>query len=143
MPAVLSCYYLDEPLAEEERPFVERALLGHWAKFKTGATTLIEKRVPLVLPTPDAQGLYADTPEQRAAKVRANLRHAGIHADIGRQVAWIMPQDGDWDAVFQFAIREETGYAPFVVQRWYREHEQIVRGPVRVVDTQMLLSGLE
>lgn len=143
MALTLSCYFLDDALSRDERQFVESAMLGPWAKFKTGATALTEKRVPLVLPLPDAQGHYPGTPEQRATSVRSHLRHAGIRSDTGRQVVWIMPQDPEWDAIFQYAIREETGFAPYVVQRWYRQQNSIVRGKVRVVDTQMLIEGLE
>jgi hypothetical protein len=103
---------------------------------------LSEKRVPLVLPMPNADGDYAETREQRAEHVRLHLRHAGIRADNGRQVAWITPENSDWDAIFQFAIREETGYAPFVVQRWFIDEGKLVRGDVRVIDTQMLLRDL-
>jgi hypothetical protein len=70
------------------------------------------------------------------------LRHAGIRAFNGRQVVWVMPRDTDWDAVFQYAIREETGFGPFVAQRWFIEDGVQVRGSVRVVNTQMLLCGL-
>lgn len=144
MTFILSCYYLDEPLSLEELLFTEQTLLGPWAKFKTGAASLVERRVPLVLPAPDSAGRYDDLPEQRARRIRGNLLHAGIAADIGRQVVWIMPADVRWDAIFQFAIREATGLAPFVVQRWYRNaHQQVVRGQVRVIDTQMLITGLE
>ena len=143
MALILSCYYLDEPLSVAERLFVEQALIGPWAKFKTGASALLEKRVPLVLPAPDVRGGYRDKPEQRADRIRGNLRHAGIQSDAGRQVVWVMPQDLQWDAIFQFAIREETGLAPFVVQRWYRDQQQVVRGQARVIDTQMLIAGLE
>jgi hypothetical protein len=78
----------------------------------------------------------------RAERVRSNLRHAGIRADAGRQVVWVMPQDADWDAIFQFAIREETGFAPYVAQRWFPEDGELVRGRVRVIDTDMMLRGL-
>jgi hypothetical protein len=143
MTRSLSCYFLDQALDDEERELVTRVLLGPWAKFRTGASVLVEKRVPLVLPTPNADGSYFYNAEQRAEQVRRNLRHAGIREDAGHQVLWIMPADSEWDAIFQFAIREETGFAPFVVQRWYREGEQMVRGTVRVVDTHMLIQGLE
>lgn len=142
MTSVLSCYYLDEPLAEQELPFVEKTLLGPWAKFKTGASALEQKRVPLVLPTPGADGMYAGDRERRAEQMRSNLRRAGMRADIGRQVVWIMPRDSEWDAIFQFAIRLETGFAPYVVQRWFMENDTLARGPVRVVDTHMLVQGL-
>ncbi len=142
MPAILSCYYLDEALDDAEMQFATRALVGHWAKFRTGAGALTQKRVPAVLPLPDENGIYAQSREERAEGVRANLRHAGIRADRGRQVVWVTPYDPDWDAIFQFAIREETGYAPFVAQRWFNENGVLVRGSLRVVDTQMLLSRL-
>ncbi len=138
----LSCYYLDEPLTDDERDFVERVLLGPWAKFKTGAAALVQKRVPQVLPVPDADGTYTDSREQRAERIRPNLQRAGIRADNGRQVVWIMPRDTEWDAIFQYAIREETGLAPFVVQRWFVENGVAVRKDVRVVDTQMLIQRL-
>ena len=142
MALSLSCYYLDEPLNEEELQFVGQILLGPWAKFKTGADTLTQKRVPLVLPAPDAHGRYPDTREQRAERVRRNLRKAGIRADNGRQIVWVTPHDHEWDAIFQFAIREETGFAPYLAQRWFVENDVVVRGAVRVVDTQMLVQGL-
>lgn len=142
MPQPLSCYYLDEPLDDAEFAFVSQALIGPWAKFRTRALSIEQKRVPNVLPLPDEHGQYHGTREQRAETVRANLRHAGIRLDNGRQVVWVMPRDQEWDAIFQFAIREETGFAPFVAQRWYVERGVAVRGHVRVVDTQLLIDGL-
>jgi hypothetical protein len=142
MAFILSCYYLDEALDEQDLQFVRQTLVGPWAKFKTGAASLAQKRVPSVLPAPDANGLYAEAREQRAERVRPNLRRAGIHADVGRQVVWVMPRNTEWDAIFQFAIRQETGVAPFVVQRWFMEKSELVRRQARVVDTQMLMRGL-
>jgi hypothetical protein len=142
MSLILSCYYLDEPLAEQDLEFVHNSLIGPWAKFRSDAATLAQKRVPGVLPLPDRHGVYAEDREQRAERVRANLRHAGIRADNGRQVVWVTPRDADWDAIFQFAIREETGIAPYVAQCWFPQNGVLVRGSVRVVDTQMLLRGL-
>jgi len=142
MASSLSCYYLDEPLNGNDLAFVTQTLVGPWARFKTGAASLVQRRVPAVLPAPDIHGVYAHDREQRAEGIRKNLRHAGIGADAGRQVVWVMPRDTDWDAIFQFAIREETGLAPFVVQRWFLDDGQPVRKPARVVDTQLLLQGL-
>lgn len=139
----LSCYYLDQGLDEDERAFVARTLLGPWARFKTGARELRERRVPAVLPLPLADGHYADSREMRAQQVRANLRHAGIRVDAGRRVVWITPPDTEWDAIFQFAIREETGYAPFVAQRWFLHDGKPVREAMRIIDAEMLLRGLE
>jgi hypothetical protein len=142
MPRILSCYYLDEPLSDHERHFVESVLLGPWARFKTGATSLSEKRVPLVLPMPNEDGTYDESREERAEHVRLHLRHAGIRNDNGRQVAWVAPRDTEWDAIFQFAIREETGLAPFVVQRWFVQGDTSARGEPRVIDTQMMIQNL-
>jgi hypothetical protein len=138
MRQTLSCYYLDEPLADDELAFVTQALIGPWAKFKTGAAALEQRRVPAVLPAPDEHGAYVESREQRGERMRANLQHAGIRADAGHQVVWVMPRDSDWDAIFQFAIRAETGFAPFVAQRWFEQEGELVRGSVRVVNTQML-----
>lgn len=142
MPLILTCYYLDEPLIDAELQFVQQTLVGPWAKFKTGATALQQKRVPGVLPAPDANGRYGASREHRAEIVRGNLKHADIAADAGRQVVWLMPKDSEWDAIFQFAIREETGYGPFAVQRWFMENATPVRRELRVFDTQLLLRGL-
>lgn len=138
----LSCYYLDAPLAESELRFLEQTLLGPWARFKTGASALVQKRVPLVLPAPGPSGEYTEDRERRAERVRANLQHAGIRADIGHQVVWIMPNDIEWDAIFQYAIRVETGFAPFVAQRWFVEDGALVRRDIRVIDTHMLVQRL-
>ena len=143
MTLAISCYYLDEPLDEAELQFVRQALIGPWARFRTGAAAVEQKRVLAVLPLPQADGTYAEDREQRAERIRANLRHAGIRADAGRQVVWVMPRDPEWDAIFQFAIREETGFGPYVAQRWFMENGTPVRGKVRVIDTQMLLRGLQ
>jgi hypothetical protein len=142
MALTLPCYYLDEPLSDDELQFARQTLIGPWAKFRTNAIELAQKRVPAVLPVPDEHGNYAEDREQRAERVRANLRHAGIRADNGRQVVWVAPPDGEWDAIFQYAIREETGLGPFVVQRWFPENGILIRRSVRVVNTQMLLQGL-
>jgi len=142
MALILPCYYLDEPLTEAELDFVKQSLIGPWAKFKTRAADIEQRRVPAVLPTPDEHGRYEENREQRAERMRANLRHAGIRASNGRQVVWVMAHDPEWDAIFQFAIREETGYAPYVAQRWFVQNGGLVRGPVRVLDTDLMIRAL-
>ncbi|HEX7646690.1 MAG TPA: hypothetical protein VF450_04705 [Noviherbaspirillum sp.] len=142
MAIILPCYYLDEALGDDELAFVQQCLVGPWAKFKTGAAGVELRRVPAVLPMPDEQGRYAQSREQRAEGVRANLRHAGIRAFNGRQVVWVMPRDAEWDAIFEYAIREETGYAPFVAQRWFVNNDVLVRGPLRLLDTEMMIRAL-
>ncbi len=143
MSALLNCYYLDEPLSDDELAFATRVLIGPCARFPTEAHGLRQVRVPAVLPLPDAQGRFAQGREERARQMRQNLRHAGVHADAGRRVLWVMPHDSEWDAIFRFAIREETGFGPFVAQRWFDHGTQRVRGGLRVIDTDMLLRGLE
>lgn len=142
MAFILSCYYLDEPLDEQELQLVRQTLLGPWARFKTGAMALAQKRVPAVLPAPDTNGIYSESREQRARRIRPHLRRAGMQADNGHQVVWVMPCDTDWDAIFQFAIRHETGFAPFVVQRWFMEDGSLIRKQARIVDTHMLMREL-
>lgn len=143
MTLVLSCYYLDEPLSGHELQFVKQTLIGPWARFRTGASDLQQKRVPAVLPLPEADGSYAEGREERAERIRANLRHAGIRADAGHQVVWVMPRDPEWDAIFQFAIRAETGFGPYVVQRWLAEPGTRAARDIKVIDTHMLLRGLQ
>lgn len=130
-------------MSDAERSLVEEVLLGPWAKFKTGATALAERRVPNVLPLPDETGHFGESREQRAKRVCANLRHAGILADAGHQVVWIMPRDSEWDAIFQCAIRAETGFAPYVLQRWFPEEDGLRQCPIRIIDTQRLIDGLQ
>jgi hypothetical protein len=138
----LSCYYIDDALDEDELEIVGKTLLGPWARFKTGASELKQKRVPFVVAAPDAQGQYALSREQRAKRIASNMRRAGIVADRGRRVAWIMPRDISWDAIFQYAIRCETGLGPFVVQRRLAQDGELVRSQLRIIDTQILLQGL-
>jgi hypothetical protein len=95
------------------------------------------------LPLPDEFGRFAETRERRARRIRANLLHAGISSDTGCQVVWLMPNNIEWDAIFQYAIREETGFAPYVLQRWFRENGEWARRDARIVNTQMLIQGLE
>jgi hypothetical protein len=142
MALILPCFYLDMPLSDAEVVFVRQSLIGPWAKFKTGAADIAQQRVPAVLPAPDETGHYAESREARAERIRANLRHAGITKWNGRQVLWIMPRDREWDAIFQFAIREETGYGPYVAQRWFPDNGALVQGTMRIVDTDTMLRAL-
>ena len=141
MSVPLSCYYLDEPLTDEEQTFLAQILIGPWARFKTGADYLVQRRVPFVVAAPEPSGQYLHSREHRSGQIIAHLRRAGIRADYGRRVAWLMPRDINWDAIFQFAIRRETGFGPYVVQRPFAD-DGLAPGQVRVIDTHMLLQGL-
>lgn len=133
---VLHVYYLDEPLSDEERQFIERTLLGHWADFKTGATGLEQRRIPMVLPI---DGDFAS----RIQTARGNLRRAGIGDDSGRQVAWIGTRDLSWTPIFMMAIAEETGFQPYFLKRWWPDSssDEMTRGELQIIDAQGLMSG--
>lgn len=141
MSTTLACYYLESPLDDDELAFLRGTLIGPWARFKTGASALVQKRVPTVLPIADVKDAVTSR-EQLAQQMRANLRHAGIFADAGRQVVWVAPRDTVWDAIFQCAIRMETGSGPYVVQRRHAEDGNRISGSIRVIDTEMLLRKL-
>ena len=138
---VINCYYMDEPLTEEEQEFVGRTLLGPWARFKTGAKSLAQRRVPTVLPTRNADGSFDQDMEERVRVARANLRRAGIGDDRGHQVAWIGARDAHWTGLMMFAIGEETGFAPYFVKRWFLEGEAFVRGEIQIIDGHGLMYG--
>ena len=106
----LRVYYLDEPLSDDERHRVERTLLGPWADFKTGATSIEQRRVPMIRPT---DGDHVT----RIPTVRANPRRVGIEDDCGRQFAWIGPGNVLWTSTFMTAIAEETGFHAHFLRR--------------------------
>ena len=141
MNRVLSCYYLDEPLSPEEREFAEESLLGQDARFHTGTTALVEKRIPNILPVPGKEGLFSSDPTAHVQLIKGNLRKAGIRADGGKQVLLVLPKEPAWAAIFQMAIYEETGYYPYTLQRWYYREETIEKGEPRIIDGHGLTEG--
>src|SRR5690606_30287043 len=112
MKKKLSCYYIDEPLSQEERDFAAETMLGPDARFPTGAVDIEERRIPNVLPIPGKDGLFADEPSSHIAMIKNNLRRAGIRSDGGIQVLFVLPRSMQWGALFQVAIYEETGFHP-------------------------------
>jgi hypothetical protein len=141
MNRTLSCYYLDEPLSPEERELAEQSLLGKNARFPTSATSMIEKRVPYILPIPGDDGMSSSDPTAHIQLIKRNLRKAGIRADGGEQVLFVLPKGIRWGAIFQIAIHQETGYSPFTLQRWYYDGDQPERREPRIVDVQGLMGG--
>lgn len=137
----LSCYCLDEPLTPEERAFAEETLLGTDARFQTGATELEERRIPNVLPVPGEEGLFATEPTAHVEAIKKNLRRAGIRGDGGVQVLFVLPQSLQWGSLFQMAIYEETGFFPYVLQRWYYDSEEPERREPRIFDAHGLHGG--
>ena len=118
MTHALHAYYLDEPLSVSEIDFADQSLIGDLARFRTNAHRIEQRRVPTVLPVVDARSLTATDLKAHMTLVRGNLRNAGIRADVGRQVLWVVPKDLRWGALLQNAIFEETGYMPFMFKRW-------------------------
>jgi len=118
MTHALHAYYLDEPLSESEVDFADQSLIGDRARFRTDADRIEQRRVPAVLPVVDARSLSVTDFKSHMTLVRGNLRNAGIRADVGRQVLWVVPKDLRWGVLLQNAIFEETGYMPFMFKRW-------------------------
>ncbi len=137
----LSCYYLDEPLSPEEREFSEESLLGKNSRFGTGATALVEKRIPNVLPVPGKNGLLSSEPAAHVQLIKANLRRAGIRGDGGKKVLLVIPKELSWGIIFQMAIYEETGYYPYTLQRWYYDEDAIEKREPRIIDGHGMMGG--
>lgn len=143
MGKVLNCYYLDEPLTPEERKFAEETLIGANSYYATGATSLVEKRVPNLLPVLDENSSFSDDVTARIQLVKKNLRKAGIRSDGGKQVVFVMPKDIGWSGVFQMAIHEETGFSPYAIQRWYYDEDEPERRDPRILDVHGMIGGKE
>lgn len=143
MATLLRCYHLDSALDRDELTFVSEAMLGPWSRFKLDAYEIVQHRVPAVLPLPGRDGQFIHSPEHRSHLVTQHLRHAGMERDINQRVVWVTPENLEWDAIFQHAIRSLTGFAPFVVQRWSRINDVAIPVPLRIIDAEMLLRGLE
>ena len=118
MTHTLHAYYLDEPLSVSELDFADESFIGDHARFRTDADRIEQRRVPAVLPVVDARTLSTTEFKSHMTLVRGNLRNAGIRADVGRQVLWVVPKDLRWGVLLQNAIYEETGYMPFMFKRW-------------------------
>ncbi len=131
----LSCYYVDEPLTPDEHQFAIDTLTGPGADFQTGATSLVEKRV-LWLSTSARELTDADV-----ERARKRLRDAGIQADVGRQVLFIIPRELSAARIFQAAIHAETGFYPFTLQRWNYALAEPEPDEPRIIDIHGLTCG--
>jgi len=125
-------YYLDEPLNEEELNFAKDALCQK--KGLKSIQSIEQIRVPTILPTPGKKGIFEEDVEDRTQLAMNNLIRAGINNDIGTQTTWIMPKETHWGTIFQLAIYEITGFAPYVIQRWRIEGEKKVKRDIRLID---------
>ncbi len=113
--------------------FVLEALESRGTIKSRKSTTVEYSRVPSVFPV-----LTADNTGDELAKLseplRKHLRKAGVQKERS-QPLWVMPKETFWGTVFQMACYEETGYFPYVVQRWrLGEDGNLVRGDVRLID---------
>ncbi|QEM69106.1 hypothetical protein FO488_13670 [Geobacter sp. FeAm09] len=137
-------YYLDEPLSNDELTFVTKSVLEKDFSELVSVKLFEQIRVPGVWPAPNTNGKYKETsPEPHIALVRKNIQKAGIFRDVGKQVVWVMPKATYWGAIFQMAIFEETGYYPYVAQRWYVEDGESVKGDLRLIDGHGMMGGKE
>lgn len=133
-------YYLDEQLGDHELHEVLSAVRSFVAK-PVPVESAEQVRVPGVLPLPDKDGLFKEGgAETHTTIVRRNLINAGIHNDRGKQVVWVMPKQAYWGNIFQMAIFEETGFFPYMVQRWYMDESgEMKRGDLRVINAHGLM----
>jgi len=127
-------YYLEEPLSEEDLHFVAKDL-----ELQTAPEQV---RIPHVLPPLSTDSDYNDLCARHETLLRANLRHAGIDQDRGKQVAFVAPQDMHWYSALIRAIASETDCYPYVVQTAAQRDAIGNPGPTRVLDTHGL-SGLK
>lgn len=132
-------YYLDEPLDEEEIEFVKQALCQR--EGLQSIQHIDQIRVPTVLPIPAQKGVFEKDVEGRTQIAINSLSRAGINNDIGSQVTWVMPKNTHWGCVFQLAIWEVTGFAPYVVQRWRYDGDHLVRGDISLIDGHGMMGG--
>ncbi len=135
----LSCYYLDEPLTPEELAFARDTMLGPHASFPTGAASIVERRIPHILPA--SAGSDAAFSAEAIDAAKKSLRKSGIAQDAQRQVLFVVPKDLHWAGVFQMAIFQETGFYPYSLQRWYYQSAQPRREEPRIIDLHALTSG--
>lgn len=132
-------YYLDKPLNEEELKFVKQALCEREGLQSIQVVEQI--RVPTVLPIPGKEKVFEEDVAQRTRLAMKNLFRAGLKKDIGSQVTRVMPKETHWGAVFELAIYEVTGFAPYVVQRWRYDGNHLVKGPIRLIDGHGMIGG--
>lgn len=123
-------YYLDEALADQELEQLRLAVCG-----PTDETPLDQVRVPCVLPATQAPTDSHGTAQHLYQLALRYLLRAGLDRDFGHQVAWVLPRDSRWNAIFQAAIERVTGYLPLTVQRWRRtDAGTLERTPLCVMD---------
>lgn len=126
-------YYLDAPLADQELEQMRMAVCGPDA-----ADRFDQVRVPYLLPASHGEAATHEAPTQHLYHLATrHLRRAGLDRDVRHQVAWVMPQDAGWSAIFQDAIERVTGYLPVAIQRWRAQEDgTLERVPLCVMDMQ-------
>ena len=133
-------YYIDEALNEEELNFVKESIANR--ESLKSIQSIEQIRVPCILPPFNKNGQLCQNIEKQIELIKKNLINSGINSDQGAQVIWVMPKETHLGVKFQMAIMELTGFAPYVVQRWFiNEKEETVRGNLRVIDGHGMLGG--
>lgn len=131
----VKCFYLDEPLLPEEEALVLDALAARGALKDREKAQFEYRRVPSVLPVRNTTGVNLnDEVAHLTDLLRKHLRRAGIRS-LRTQPLWLMPKETYWGVIFQLACYEETGFYPYVIQRWRpAEDGSLVRAEVRLID---------
>ena len=124
-------YFLDRLLTNQEIDFVEDAL----------NTKIEQVQIPHVLPA-DITGGHPDRPLSDEALVAKHLRKAGIIRDQGSRVALVMPLDMHWYSSLAFAIHNETGFYPYLIQT--AQHRKHIGNPgeIRIIDMHGLMRDI-
>lgn len=135
-----SCFFLDEPLTESEREAVLCALIEYGLIRPNEDCSLKQIRVPLIVPAPEKGGHVKEPVERRIEILRRNLRRAGIASEIGHRVLWLMPKDEIfWGVISVESIFQETGYYPYLVKRWDRKGDKVIRHQPQVINSHAMM----
>lgn len=138
----IKCFYLDDLLSSEDEQFTLEALASMGAIDKSSVASLEYCRVPSVFPA-DFKGFGSSDSLQKAIQsVRKHLRNAGARQGDSQPV-WIMPKDTARGGLFTMAFFEETGFYPYVVQRWRFEDGELKQGPARLINSHGMLDSQE
>jgi hypothetical protein len=134
-------YFLDDPLSQPELEVVKSAV-ARKERLSEDQVEINEVRVSQVWAAGSASRTSNDI-KREVRLLRRNLQNAGIGADAGKQVIWIMPKPENtyWGAAIQMAIIEETGFSPFTVQRWDGTGQRRPAEEILIIDMEAQMGG--
>ena len=130
--AALRTYYIERPLTAEEVAEVEEAL----------AREVEQVRIPYLAPAPNFDRSLVDDITAGSASLGPVLESVGIRADIGTQVALVVPKDRELHALLCEALHEATGFLPYIVQTTEQREAVGNPGHLRVTNMHGLMPGL-